>query len=241
MNIIRFLISISSVTCTLGYLYSQTARTRTVQGNQSLHAVVGESDTQVFMPYAEEWNMTPADIETAAQLFVQDYGIMCKRSAPSKMLLFLYAKGMLASKSSAARKLEFEELLGAQTTDLGKALKRLEIIVEKGETIPTKLNLDTAHMFDTFVVKHPEWAEKVSFVLFRDHEDLKGKAHALVERIQNSGLCYMHACVVVQHYLVAMNSESKIPMLDMAEYLKKYMPVDSLFEHIWKDRGGVIH
>jgi hypothetical protein len=67
---------------------------------------------------------------------------------------------------------------------------------------------------------------------------LKGKDHALVERFQKSGLCYMHACVVMQHYLVALNNQETIPMLNMAEYLKKYMPGTHLFEHIWNDKGG---
>jgi hypothetical protein len=48
----------------------------------------------------------------------------------------------------------------------------------------------------------------------------------------------MHACVVVQHYLVAMNNEKEIPMLNMAEYLKKYMQGNSLYQHIWDNKGG---
>lgn len=47
----------------------------------------------------------------------------------------------------------------------------------------------------------------------------------------------MHACVVMQHYLVAMNNEEVVPMLDMAEYLKKYMSGDSLYLHIWNAQG----
>ena len=92
-------------------------------------------------------------------------------------------------------------------------------------------------MFDDFVAKQKEWKEEDSFVAFRDHQNLKGKSHALVERFQKSGLCYMHACVVVQHYLVAMNNDEEVPMLNMAEYLKKYMPGDRLNQHIWNNRG----
>lgn len=93
-------------------------------------------------------------------------------------------------------------------------------------------------MFNAFVAQHLEWRAGNSFVVFRDHPDLKGKSHALVERFQKSGLCYMHACVVVQHYLVAMNNLKDIPMLNMAEYLKQYMPGNSLYEHIWNNKGG---
>ena len=65
-----------------------------------------------------------------------------------------------------------------------------------------------------------------------------GKEHALVERVQKSGLCYMHAGVVLQHYLVAMNNATLIPMLDMVQYFRKYMSRDNLYNHIWNDHGG---
>jgi hypothetical protein len=48
----------------------------------------------------------------------------------------------------------------------------------------------------------------------------------------------MHACVVLQHSLVAMNNEEKAPMLNVAEYLKKFMPAHSLYRLIWNDMGG---
>jgi hypothetical protein len=38
--------------------------------------------------------------------------------------------------------------------------------------------------------------------------------------------------------LVAMNRIICVPMLNIAEYLKKYMSGDSLYEHIWRNRGG---
>lgn len=189
-----------------------------------------------FKPFAEEWKLTEGDIETAAERFALDYGT--KNINPTKFLLFLYAKGILAAKSSVIRKVEFQELLAAETTDSKKALVRLTTIVEKGETTPTRLKMEADSVFDDFVTKHKEWKEKGSFVVFRDHQNLKGKSNALVERFQKSGLCYMHACVVVQHYLVAMNNDEEVPMLNMAEYLKKYMPGDRLYQHIWNNMGG---
>jgi hypothetical protein len=150
----------------------------------------------------------------------------------------LYAKGILAEEDSVIRKRSFQLLLDATTPQLKKALVRLKTIVEKGETTPTRLKMEADSVFDDFVTKHKEWKEEDSFVVFRDHQNLKGKSHALVERFQKSGLCYMHACVVVQHYLVAMNNDEEVPMLNMAEYLKKYMPGDRLYQHIWNNRGG---
>ena len=191
---------------------------------------------ELFRSYADEWKLATSDVERGAELFTQDYGT--ENTDPPKLLLFLYAKGILAAKSSVVRRTEFKDLLEANSDKLKKALERLTTIVEKGEMSPTREKLVADTMFEDFVALHPEWKEDDSYVVFRDHEDLKGKSHALVERFQKSGLCYMHACVVVQHYLVAMNNPETVPMLNMAEYLKKYMPVDSLYEHIWNNKGG---
>jgi hypothetical protein len=35
-----------------------------------------------------------------------------------------------------------------------------------------------------------------------------------------------------------MNNDKDVPMLNMAEYLKKYMPGDRIYEHIWNNKGG---
>ena len=203
-----------------------------------------ELKMQVFTPFAEEWKLEKSDIENAEKLFAEDYnegeGKKRKRrtTSPSKLLLFLYAKGILAEEDSVIRKRRFKLLLAAETDKLKKALERLTTIVEKGETTPTRLKMEADSVFDDFVTKHKEWKAEDSFVVFRDHQNLKGKSHALVERFQKSGLCYMHACVVVQHYLVAMNNDKEVPMLNMAEYLKKYMPGDRLYQHIWNNKGG---
>ncbi|EPZ31551.1 hypothetical protein ROZALSC1DRAFT_30572 [Rozella allomycis CSF55] len=48
----------------------------------------------------------------------------------------------------------------------------------------------------------------------------------------------MHAPVVLQHYLVAMTNQQRIPMLDMVSYLRKKMPAKTLYNHIWENEGG---
>jgi hypothetical protein len=191
---------------------------------------------QLFEPFIEEWNLTESDIERASRLYALDN--RTERN-PSNLLLFLYAKGILAQKKSAIRTAEFNDLLDADSIELEKALERLHTIVLRGETpIRISIESESSSLFDDFVKKHQEWEKEKSFVVFRDHLKLKGKEHALVERFQKSGLCYMHACVVLQHYLVAMNNAEKMPMLNMTDYLKKFMPGHILYEHIWNDKGG---
>jgi hypothetical protein len=158
--------------------------------------------------------------------------------------VFLYAMGILRDKESVVRKKEFDNVLNpdaAMVSDearkkLKLARERLTWIIVKGEV---GKNFDEeASLFDDFVAKHPEWGPEKSFVVFRDHVLLKGKPHAYVERVQLSGLCYMHAPVILQHYLVTMFSNDPVPMLDMAVYLKKYMDAKSLERRIWDDEGG---
>jgi hypothetical protein len=48
----------------------------------------------------------------------------------------------------------------------------------------------------------------------------------------------MHAGVVMQHYLVAMNNDKAVPMLNTAEYLKQHMSAKDLYAHIWNNQGG---
>jgi len=48
----------------------------------------------------------------------------------------------------------------------------------------------------------------------------------------------MHAPTVLQHYLVAMNNTESIPMLDMADYFRKWVSTKDLRRHIWEFEGG---
>jgi hypothetical protein len=161
--------------------------------------------------------------------------------------VFLYAKGIMRDKVTVVRKVEFDNLLnpdGAMVSDEGRkklksARERLRRIVEKGETGRNfDMEKKEKSLFHVFVENHPEWGPENSFVVFRDHQFLTDKPHAYVERVQLSGLCYMHAPVILQHYLVAMYSDNPVPMLDMAVYLKKHMSADALERHIWLNKGG---
>jgi len=57
-----------------------------------------------------------------------------------------------------------------------------------------------------------------------------------VQRLQLSGLCYMHAPAVVQHYRIADNH--KVPMLDIKEFVRKNFDAAQLERHIFDNQGG---
>jgi hypothetical protein len=190
---------------------------------------------QPFNPYAEEWGLEEDKIYEAAAPFSKDWNSPFGKH--KKLRLFLYAKGIWADEPSVFRKSKFDQLLNGPEDE--PALQRLKAIVEIGEKArPRSEDDEYSTMFDLFVSKHEEWSKGKAHVVFRDRDDLKHKPQAHVERIQDSGLCYMHAGVVLQHYLVAMNREESVPMLNVAKYLKKYTSGDPLYRHIWRNEGG---
>ena len=202
----------------------------------------GSLENKVITQRRVSWDLSIEDVSSAMEQMNADD--LTKKEMNNDLRVFLYAKGVLKAENSVVRKSKFNDLLHPQQAmvseeqrrELMAARERLHRIVAKGES---GKNFDqTKNLFDEFVSQHPEWGLVDSFVIFRDHELLKVKPHAYVERIQRSGLCYMHAPVILQHYLVAMNSKADVHMLDMAVYLKKHMSGDALERRIWQDQGG---
>ena len=164
-------------------------------------------------------------------------------SQNGRLLLFLYAKGILDNEISEIRVPVFKDLLKPTSDKRKKARTRLLRIVIDGEGTPTRpiMNGTQVSFFQKFVNGHrDEWSEnnKDCFVVFRDHPDLCKKGHALKERIQLSGLCYMHGPIIMQHYLVAMNSTGSVPTLDMVKYIRRHFSASKLYDHVWDNKGG---
>jgi hypothetical protein len=150
--------------------------------------------------------------------------------------LFLYSKGILDYEKSFTRTDKFDDLLESPQFETARA--RLGRIAQSEET-SIDFTKREDNLFDKFIKIYPEWLPNSSFVVFRDHPLLVHKPHAYVERIQLSGLCYMHAPIVLQHYLVTMHSNSTVPMLDMAAYMRRFLSSRALQGRIWDDEGGV--
>jgi hypothetical protein len=73
--------------------------------------------------------------------------------------------------------------------------------------------------------------------LFWDqHDDVLGLK---VVRFQASGLCYMHAPVVLQHYLVAIQTKAiNHEMIDIAKFIVNEFTCEELENHIIHNKGG---
>ena len=97
--------------------------------------------------------------------------------------------------------------------------------------------------FENFCKQFPHWAEsEQSFVVWRDHAEMQAiedKTAIQVVRVQNSGLSYMHAPAVLQHYVITKNSGgTHREMLNIAKFIKEYFTPDELYDHIVRNKGG---
>ncbi len=186
-----------------------------------------------FQINAIKWNLSPLQISHAYKQARKDqFKISCyKMSVDDEMKCFLYAKNVL-DEDFIIRDYILKKLFQKIKEEEQKKYERLYRIVSIGEQ-----SREDFSGFDRFVVKNPKWNKLHSWVLFRDHPLLACK-NAYVERTQLSSLCFMHAPVVFQHYLVAMNSHEKIGMVDISDYLRKHVDSESLKNHIFSNSGG---
>ncbi|CAE7945034.1 unnamed protein product, partial [Symbiodinium sp. KB8] len=184
---------------------------------------------------AEDWHLSKQAIEAAAQSMLSDgQSLPTELDERGIMLLFLYAKGILKQKASAVRRAEFAALL--LPDDIYEESKqRLRRLVLEGES--SQSVLDNSNSFTRFLDLLPSWQGNSSYVAFRDDGRIRC---GLLERVQLSGLCYMHAPVVLQAYLVAMHGTQTgtSKMLDLADYIRKYRTAQELEDHIFRDEGG---
>lgn len=136
-------------------------------------------------------------------------------------------------------------LLFSDSKRVKEKRKRLYRITDAttGDTTSTDTP-DNVQSWNDFLDSCPEWNNPdTSFVFHRDHElvNRPEQPNCLVQRVQKSGLSYMHGPDVLQHYLVAMGTEKvaeSVPMLDLTRYICSHFTPQQLFEHILNNAGG---
>jgi hypothetical protein len=102
--------------------------------------------------------------------------------------------------------------------------------------------------FNLFCEKCPEWTDDDAIRFWDNYPDV---TDLLVLRRQKSGLCFMHAAVMLQHYLVCICREKagktasgteigneEVGVIDMAWYIKTYWRGDKLAHYLLGDCGG---
>ncbi len=185
------------------------------------------NDNNVLIDLGKEWSIEHNTIQRALTTAKKEgFRFSSLLTTDEKCVLFLYAKVM---HEKAGRK----QCIKALMKEKSKPYERLKRVIEEGE-----MSKNVQDWFGSFCAQHPEWSNsETSFVVFRDHPKLKNK-HSYVERVQKSSLCYIHGPIVLQHYLLSMERNDLVGMVNMVEYLKKHLDPQSLKAHIFEDLGG---
>jgi hypothetical protein len=122
---------------------------------------------------------------------------------------------------------------------------RLDRLMRGDETVSSEKaeKFKFEHQFKKFLKLHPEWSEVGAAVLFWRSYDQNFHEKMLVMRKQMSGLCFMHAPVLLQHYLVSIykikNKQAlDFKMIDVAVYIKDHWRGPVLAQYLLYNRGG---
>ena len=159
------------------------------------------------LPFTELWNVSPVHLTEAMVELEEDFPSIAEPHRTA--LLFLYAKNVSkGTEDDDIRKRHFARLIdpasSSRTDYYTKARSRLDRLVLSGagDTATNDPFHYTGDSLEVAFKKLPlAWSSpKTSFIFFRD--TFPEDAGVLVQRYQRSGLCYMHAPAVVQHYAV---------------------------------------
>ena len=151
------------------------------------------------------------------------------------VLNFLYTKNVMAEEEAVVRKVKFGSLLDPPPfSQYVKARERLNKLLEvsgdkHGDEIPSDVET-----FDASIANSAKWKAASAYI----HPSvLKYPA----QRVQRSGLCYIHAPEVLQHYLVSMQNKANAGMINIAEMIRDTWNGVQLTRHIFDNTGGNSH
>jgi hypothetical protein len=157
----------------------------------------------------------------------------------SAALQFLFEKKVFIDEHN--RSFKFKSVLNPKNAlqwkkKFEQSQKRLfQITSEDGDKTFKDLPGDVMS-FEQFCKEVPAWGDpNNSYVCFRDDLAMKD---SIVQRVQRSGLCYMHAPVVLQHYLVSKGTSAKTGMVNISKYIHDKFTSIELENHIFRNDGG---
>jgi hypothetical protein len=134
-----------------------------------------------------------------------------------------------------------------QWSDKAKARTRVVLNGDTTPAEPTKTDDDTVYEsvnevtfqkeFESFCERCPQWSADDVALFWKTYEHI---TDLLVIRCQRTGLCFMHAPVTLQHYLVCIckGKKSDTGIIDIASYINKYWKSDKLADYLFRNRGG---
>jgi hypothetical protein len=91
--------------------------------------------------------------------------------------------------------------------------------------------------FNKFCTRCPAWSHSGVTLFWKKYQNIED---LLVLRRQHSGLCFMHAPVTLQHYLVCISQgrKSDVGMTNIALYIKRYWKGKRLADYLVRDSGS---
>jgi hypothetical protein len=170
------------------------------------------------------------------------------------MLAFLYEKNVVhipaGSASTDARTRWYSSIMHPETSCnvsfFEKAKKKLRrITATTDDYVSSHVPADVLS-WDDAMHAMPQWADSASsYVFHRDDPDIlpENRRQVLLQRVTEKGPSYMHAPVVIQHYLISKYSKSKSDpvILDMAKYIRDTFTTKQLKRHFIHDEGIPSH
>ena len=170
------------------------------------------------------------------------------------MLVFMYEKDVVhiptGLASTNVRKRWYSSIMNPETscnvTFFEKVHKKLKRITTTTDNyVSTHVPADVLSWNEAMLAM-PQWAVPASsYVFHRDDPDIlpENRGQVLLQRVTEKGPSYMHAPVILQHYLISKYSESKIDpvIIDMAKYIRDTFTTEQLKRHIINDEGIPSH
>ena len=164
------------------------------------------------------------------------------------LLKFLYVKGVFSSSHPLIRKAQFELVMNPEQAGSNELVKhysevreRLSRIVAPDGDITANEIPDDVQRFDQAMKAMQNWNQDIGsdeIHIFHLHDDKVQGRDVLVQRVQRSSLCYLHAPAVLSHYLVSRNNfTDPSTMINIALHVAGSFDGKALAEHIFGDRG----
>jgi hypothetical protein len=184
-------------------------------------------------------------LSRAARKNIVSDAIAATAPVECSMLALLYENEMYFY-SDSLRKHLFSSVINPDASDnkmyFEKARKKLaRLTTAADDYVSQDIPADVLSWNDT-VRRMPQWIDPLSsYVCHRDDPDILpvNREHVLLQRVVEKLPCYMHAPVIMQHYLITKYSKSKREpaIFDIVKYIRESFDRPQLFEHIFEDEG----
>ncbi|KAL0487668.1 cathepsin B-like cysteine proteinase [Acrasis kona] len=196
---------------------------------QICSAPVKKKKTKInFQKSSEEWNCSVSDVKKA---FKTTRNRNLKVSPP--IIPYLIVKGIQdkEKRQGSVISTRYTLLLKPPNKRWKDCRARLNCLLKSQGDITSDTVPKNVQSFEEAMLALPKWTNQDTYIFHLD------KNIPIVQRCQKSGLCYIHAPEVVQHYLVAINNK-EAGMIDMAKMIRMSFDKKTLEKHIFKDAGG---